>query len=74
MVHAPDSGVFLCGPLDGANDSQMTAAAAQNTVQSPLDVRNRWVRVLVEQSLGRHDDPIHAKAALRRLLFDEGPL
>src|SRR5579863_5841104 len=73
MVGSPSLGFHagICGALDGADDAEMSAAAADVAVQRSLDVGDRRVRVLVEQSLGAHHHAVHAIAALRRLFLDK---
>src|SRR6266571_3842962 len=57
--------------LDGADDSQVASAAAQDAVQSPADIRLRWMGVFVKQHFGIHNHAVHAVPALRRLLVNE---
>src|SRR4029077_15591884 len=73
MFGSPSLGFHagIGGALDCADDSQMSAAAADIAVQGPLDIRDSGVRILVQQSLGAHPHAVHTLATLRRLLFDE---
>src|SRR2546421_2485508 len=67
--HSPAS-----GPLHGANDALLAAAAAQVGVQVLADLRLAGVGLGGEQRGGFHDHAVGAIAALQGLLGDEGGL
>jgi len=61
----------MCGALDGTDDPQVTTTAAEDWIESNLNSFVVRVWIFVQQYLRIHDDAIHAKGALRRLLFDK---
>jgi hypothetical protein len=75
-------GVFIGGllpakpgsALDGAQDADVAAAAADIVVERGGDLSPRRRRVTVEQGLGRDDDARQAIAALPSLLVEKGLL
>src|SRR4030095_11199544 len=52
--------------LDGFDHLAVTGAATQVAREDIADVRHRWIRVLIQQPLGRHDHAGAAEAALER--------
>src|SRR5262245_28653352 len=56
--------------LDGGLNAVVRHAAAQRTRHAFANLLVGWMRVLVEQRLGRHDLAVLAEAALRHLLLD----
>ena len=52
----------------------MAAATAKNWVEGSADLVGGGAGILVQQRLGVHENPVHAEAALRGLLFDERAL
>src|SRR5262245_34813728 len=52
--------------LDGFDHLAVTGAATQVAREGVTDVRHRWVRILIQQPLGRHNHAGTAEAALER--------
>ena len=60
------------GTLHRAHDAIVRAAAAQVACQRLFDFGFAWIRLCIQQRLGRHDHAVGAIAALRGLFIEEG--
>ena len=60
--------------LDGSQHAHVREAAAENAGHGALNLLVAGIGIFVDEGLGRHDDGVQAKTALRRLLVDESLL